>query len=279
MTFLLHRVSPPLSSYVNFLYAAQGVMPFANDCVFPTPSTDLKFNFGDPWRVSDRAEMSGTATCIESWCLGIWDRRHFVEWPKYTDFIGVSFKPGGAYGFLDLPLSELRNCVVPLDALWGDAAEIRDRLHEAKTPERRFALMEDVLLARIAEKSGAAHIVEHVAGQIASGHGARRIGELCDEVGVTRQHLISLFDRMVGCPPKQLARLCRFGHTLESIDPGGPVRWTSVAQEGDYFDQAHFGRDFQALAGLSPSAYLQKRRAAFAEDPDHASVPWVLAAG
>lgn len=84
---------------------------------------------------------------------------------------------------------------------------------------------------------------------------------------------------MVGCTPKQLARLCRFGHTLRTIDLNKPIRWTSIAQDSNYFDQAHFGRDFQAFAGLSPTAYLKKRLAVFAERPDHTTVPWVLPAG
>jgi AraC-like DNA-binding protein len=279
MTFLWHDVAPPLSRYMNFLYAAQGAMPYSRDGIFPTPAADLKFNFGEAWRVSERPESSGAASCKESWCLGIWSQRHFVEWPENTDFIGVSFKPGGAYAFLGVPLSELRNRVVPLQALWGDATEIRERLHDATTPERRFALLEDVLLARLAGNCGAERLVEHVAGQIVGRHGAIRISELCDEVGITHKHLITLFDRMVGCTPKQLARLCRFGHTLRTIDLSKPIRWTSIAHDSDYFDQAHFSREFQAFAGLSPSAYLRKRLAVFAESPDHATVPWVLPAG
>lgn len=279
MTFLWHQVAPPLRRYVNFFYAAQGAMPYSRDGIFPTPAADLKFNFGEPWRVSDLPERSGAASCTESWCLGIWNQRHFVEWPEKTDFIGVSFKPGGAYAFLGTPLAEMRNRVVPLEALWRDAAEIRDRLYEAATPDRRFALLEDVLLARLAEISEAARLVEHVAGQIVVRHGTIKISDLCDEVGITHKHLITLFDRLVGCTPKQLARLCRFGHTLRIIDLTKPIRWTSVAHDNDYFDQAHFGHEFQAFAGLSPSAYLKKRLAVLAESPDHATVPWLLPAG
>lgn len=154
MTFLWHRVAPPLTRYVNFFYAAQGAMPYSRDGVFPTPAADLKFNFGQPWQVSEHPEGSGPTSCNESWCLGIWNRRHFVEWPANTDFIGVSFKPGGAHAFLGVPMSELGNRVVPLEALWGDASEIRDRLYGAATPERRFALLEDALLTRLADNSG-----------------------------------------------------------------------------------------------------------------------------
>jgi len=280
MTFLLHDVAPPLRGYINFLYAAQGTMPYRCDGIFPTPSTDLKFNFGDPWCVRERSDSPAVSVRADSWCMGVWNQRHAVEWPAWTEFVGVSFKPGGAYAFLGVPISELHNRVVALDEIWGrTASEIRERLYDAATPERRFALLEAFLLARLDERSDAARIVDHVAGRIVARHGAARIGELCDEVGVSHKHVITLFNRLVGCTPGELARLCRFQHTLKSIDLAQPVSWTSVAHDSDYFDQAHFSRDFTAFAGLTPTAYLRQRLAVYAERPDHAVVPWMLPAG
>jgi AraC-like DNA-binding protein len=58
-----------------------------------------------------------------------------------------------------------------------------------------------------------------------------------------------------------------------------PPRWTSVAHDRDYFDQSHFIHDFERYAGLSPTDYLAQRSAVYAQQPDHASVPWVLPAG
>jgi hypothetical protein len=85
MTFILHAVAPPLRGYVNFFYVARGSMPYRRDGIFPTASTDLKFNFGDPWRVRERSEGPVISVCTESWCLGIWNRRHLVEWPAQTE--------------------------------------------------------------------------------------------------------------------------------------------------------------------------------------------------
>jgi hypothetical protein len=181
MTFLRHDVALPLTKHVNFLYAADGSMPYARDRIFPTPSIDLKFNFGEPWRVHERLESSVVSVYTDAWCLGIWNQRHLVEWPATTEFLGVSFKPGGAYAFLGVPLSELHNRVVPLDAIWGRAAvQIRERLYDAATPERRFALLENFLLTRLCERPHGAQVVNHVVGRIAGRHGAARIGELRD---------------------------------------------------------------------------------------------------
>jgi len=279
MTFLFHQVVPPLSGSINFLYAVRGAMPYARDRVFPTASTDLKINLGDPWLVED--PRVGTVTSLGTgWCMGIWDRHHLVGWPAATDFVGVSFKPGGAHAFIGAPMAELRNRVVPLDAIWGRAgAELREHLGHTACIERRFALLEAFLGRRWKENDEAAKLVGHVAAAIRSEHGNSRIRDLTASIGVSHKHLITLFHRIVGCTPKELARLTRFHHALNSLDPASPVHWTSVAHEHDFADQAHFTHDFAAYSGLTPTAYLAHRHAIHAEHPEHAGISWVLPAG
>lgn len=279
MTFLYHQVSPPLSDSINFLYAVRGKMPYGRDVVFPTASTDFKINLGDPWLVEDPA-LGTTESLAGGWCMGIWDRHHVVGWPAHTDFVGVSFKPGGAHAFIGAPMGELRNRFVSLDAIWGRAgSEVREQLGNAASVEHRFAMLEAFLLGRWSENYGSAAIVRHVAIAIHRRHGMNRISYFSEATGVSHKHLITLFNRSVGCTPKELARLTRFHHALDSLDVAGPVRWTDVAHEHHYADQPHFTRDFAAYTGLTPTEYLTRRRAIHAERPEHARVPWVLPAG
>lgn len=280
MTFLWHQVSPPLQGDINFLYALRESMPYRRDQIFPTASTDLKINFGEPWHMEDPYGEGAPTVLGNGWCMGIWDHHHVVGWPARTDFVGVSFKPGGAQAFLGVPMSELHNRVVPLDAIWGRAAaQIRQQLFDAKTVERRFALLEEFLLARWRATTGAAQIVNHVSARIIERHGSGTIGELRADIAVSHKHLITLFNRLVGCTPKELARLSRFHHALDSIDVAEPASWTSVAYDNDFFDQSHFTRDFAAFSGLNPTDYLARRRAIHAERPEHALLPWLLPIG
>lgn len=279
MTFLWHPVAAPLSAHIHFLYQWQGPIPHARDAIFPLPASDMKFNLGGPLRLHED-DASRDTVCRESWCVGIWDHRHIIEWPATPHFLGVRFRPGGARAFLGVPLGELHNRMVPLDELWGPlAAEICERLYEARTPARRFAIVEEVLLARLSDAAPPPRIVSHVAGRITAQHGAVSIGALCDEVGVSRKHLVTLFRDHVGCTPKALARLSRFARVLESIDPTQPANWTNVAHDNDYFDQSHFSRDFSAYTGLTPSAYFKVRHSAGARAGDPEAVLGVTPLG
>ena len=261
MTFVRYDVAPPLSRYINFLYQEQWTKASDRNRIFPMPATGLKVNFGEPLRVIEPGRGGAVSAYKESWFVGTWNRHHVVEWPEHTEFIAVSFKPGGAAAFFDVPMAEFQNGIVPLDALWGSAAEdIRDRLHGARTQGRRFALFEEILAGRLRDTVPAPGIVDHVLQRIADRRGAVKIGSLCEEAGITRKHLITLFKRTVGCTPKQLARLHRFGHILNSLDVTRPVDWTSVAHANDYFDQSHFNHDFESHTGLTPTTYLAERR-------------------
>ena len=181
----------------------------------------------------------------------------------------MSFKPGGAYPFLGLPLSELQNQIVSLEAIWGKcAAEIRERLYAAPTLQARFALLEDLLLARLCEAPRGLQAVQYAVTEIARRHGGLSIRELSDRMGMSQKHLIVQFKQMVGCTPKELARLYRFADVLGSIDLTQPVDWTLVAHQFHYHDQSHFIRDFKEFTGHTPTDYLRLRRQMHAEKPD-----------
>jgi AraC-like DNA-binding protein len=181
---------------------------------------------------------------------------------------------------LQLPLSEMHNQVVSLDMIWGPfAAEIRERLFAAPTLAARFILLEQLLLDRFSPVPYGLDVVQYATKQIAAHHGALSIRALSDEIGISQKQLIAHFKRLVGATPKELARLYRFHHALEIIDPTQPVDWAAVAQQCCYYDQSHFNKDFEAFAGHSPGEYLRLRRRVYGEHPQHAQNLLLLPAG
>jgi len=208
-------------------------------------------------------------TLTESWALGLWSTYHIVDWPLDLQCVGVSFKPGGAFPFLGLPLSELQNQIVSLDAIWGTfAAELRERLYAAPTIQARFALLEKILLARLRGIPPGLEPVQYAVAEIARHHGTLSIRRLSDSMGMSQKHLIVQFKQMAGCTPKELGRLYRFGDILASIDLTQPVDWTRVAHQFFFHDQSHFIRDFREFSGHTPGDYLRLLRQMHAEKPD-----------
>ena len=272
MTYIVHKPSPPLDSFIHRLYYANSALPYRREKVLPMPWLELKVNFGGMFQAYEADSAQPLAICGESWVAGLWTQSHIVDRPTDVQRIGVTFKLGGAYPFLQIPLFELHNQLVSLDAIWGSfAAEVRERLYAAKTIEARFTLFEQVLLARLAEPPYWLKAVQYAIEQIARQHGVLSIRTLSDDMGMSQKHLIEQFKLIVGGTPKELARLYRFVRILHQIDLTQAVNWTRVAHDSLFYDQSHFNRDFESFSGHNPTDYLSLRRQVQAERPEHAS--------
>ena len=201
--------------------------------------------------------------------IGTWSVSHIAEWPSNTRFFAVCFKPGGAYPFLRLPLSELHNQFVPLDAIWGQCApEIRERLYAAPTIQARFDLLERLLVACLCDIPYGLKVVQDAIAEIARQHGALSIRKLSNHIGISQNHLLTQFKRMVGVSPKEFAGLYRLQHVLRIVDATKSVDWAQIAQQSGYYDQAHLTKDFKVRLGQSPIDYLRLRRQIQAKSPE-----------
>jgi AraC-like DNA-binding protein len=280
MTYIVYTPSPPLDAFIHRLYYANSTLPYEREKILPMPWLELKVNFGGAFQAYDTDSELPFATCAESWVTGLWSESHIVDRPPDVQRIGVTFKLGGAYPFLGIPLSELHNQIISLDAIWGSFAdEIRERLYATPTIQARFALFEQLLLARLGEVPYWLKPVQYAIEQIARQNGALSIRALSDEMGISQKHLIEQFKRIVGGTPKELARLYRFVHMIRSIDSTQPVNWTRMAHDSLFYDQSHFNREFEAFTGHNPTSYLRLRHRIYSETPHHASYLHLLPTG
>ena len=90
---------------------------------------------------------------------------------------------------------------------------------------------------------------------VATGGGVE-IGGLAAEVGWSRRHLSEKFRTEVGLTPKVAARVLRFERARHLL--GLPTRpgLAAVAVACGYYDQAHFTREWNELAGCTPTRWI-----------------------
>src|SRR4029434_3904410 len=168
---------------------------------------------------------------------------------------------------------------VAVEQVWGRpaVAELRDRLATADGAHEMLTLLEEELLRRLCETPGLG-LVRHTSSVIAATSGAVAIGDLRVAAGVSSTHLAQRFKELIGVTPKRLARAHRFTATVFAINLAGPIDWGDLAGGAGYFDQAHFGHEFQAFTGLTPTRYVEVRPRFLREDPGHALDGWPLPA-
>ena len=162
--------------------------------------------------------------------------------------IGVRFKPGYAGLFLDAPLDEFTDTVLPQ----RDLAILASRVCEARSTQVRLSLIAEALRRDVAPDTRVTQSIDAI---VKTG-GRRSVKDICDDAGVSRQHLARLFARHVGINPKMFARIVRFRRALRLART---QRWSDLAQELGYFDHSHLIAEFREFAGENPVPFFQAR--------------------
>ncbi|PGH46596.1 AraC family transcriptional regulator [Micromonospora sp. WMMA1996] len=269
---------PPLDGLIDDLYYLEGAPPYARLTLPPMPAALLIVNLGAPFRIRAGADL-GAAEYADGCVVTTPTRALEFSYPPRTRSVGAHVKPWGLAPFLPMPAVELCDRPVTIEQVWGRpaVAELRDRLATAARPQQMLTLLEEELTRRLGETAGLG-LVRRTSGVIAAAGGAVAIGDLSVAAGVSSTHLAQRFKHLVGVTPKRLARAHRFATAVFSIDPAEPVDWGDLAGRAGYFDQAHFGHEFRAFTGLTPTRYVEVRRRFLREHPGHVLDGWPLPA-
>jgi AraC-like DNA-binding protein len=257
MTILRYRPLAPLNRFVEWLWWSQRDLPQLHcEHMLPSASTQLIFALHDATYTWQRRSSDESST----WTRGIvhgpqWS--YFVSGPKPCGAVaGVSFRPGMAGAVLGVPISEITDRHVSIDALWGASGRsMRQRLLDADEPMAVLRALEQDLVLRLRRPLLIHPAVAHALADPARGWGFTRISNIQRHTGYSSKHFISLFRGAVGLTPKHYYRVKRFTGVLQSIAGGVGSSLAATAASMGYSDQSHMTREFRALAGITPTQY------------------------
>ncbi|GAA2112976.1 AraC family transcriptional regulator [Actinomadura alba] len=246
-----------LRAYIGY-WSASG--PAGRVHTMPTRTTTLIINLGEPLRLLYMPDPGFGAGAFTSFVAGMHDGPGMYEHPGRQSGIQLDLTPLGAYTLLGLPMSELTNTAVGLSDLLGPATDrFVTRLKETPGWSDRFDLLDRMLLARLEAGPVPSPEVARAWRLLSANAGRMSVGELANEVGWSRKHLVNRFKQQVGLSPKVTARVLRFLRAVELMEHGAPS-FVDIALACGYYDQAHLNREFLALAGRTPTELLAARR-------------------
>ena len=194
----------------------------------------------------------------ESLIYGVHTER-FERCLEGLDFVfGIKFKPGGFYPFLKAPVSTLANRSLPAQSVFGvGCPSLAPRIATCASVDAMTVVAEAFLLANLAPPdpnvARASMLVSTIAGDL----GITSVDRLMATAGIDKRALQRIFQKYVGIGPKWVIKRYRLHEAIAQIQDGAPVDWAALSLELGYFDQAHFGRDFRALVGQSPTEYAR----------------------
>jgi AraC-like DNA-binding protein len=171
--------------------------------------------------------------------------------------VGIELTPLGARSMFGMPAGALAGEVVELDELLGrSAVELRDRMATAPDWSARFRVLDEVLTRTLRDAEPPAPEIVHAWRALSARDGAISVNELAEEIGWSRRHLSERFRDEIGLTPKVTARIMRFEQAKLLLRTPGRPGLADVAAQCGYYDQAHMNREWNELAGCSPTVWM-----------------------
>jgi len=183
-----------------------------------------------------------------------------IEPTGETSIFSVRFHPEGFFPFATIPIKKMENTAVSLEELFDkDGQEIEQKILDTSSTSERINLIETFLLNRLADTETIDRMIKSTVNTILTANGQLSIDELSKQIKINRRQLERKFSSAVGLSPKQLSKTVRLQATLKMLLTGQFTSLTALAYQGEYYDQAHFIKDFKEFTGLTPKEFYGNR--------------------
>ena len=217
----------------------------------PDGFVDWVFHIGTPW--SFRFPDSTTVKQTNRFHVFGQIKRH-VDLNISSgrlDLFGVKFFPWSARLIWKVDMHYLTDsCDDLLNLDMKRMAELQDRLMMAKDTHQRVELTENYL------ESFAHFKTDETLKPILMLMHFNRDLELKQEFGFGLRRLEQRFKAEIGISPKLFGRTLRLNRLIQEMRGNTQVTLTQMALEADFYDQAHFIKDFKKFTGYSPRQFL-----------------------
>ena len=224
--------------------------------VIPDGCIEMAFVFGDEIKryTSDDEFIIGPREVI----IGQITETTYIEPTGYVDSFTVRFYPYGFANFVSTPLEALATTETPLARFFGEASagRLAHRMIQAGDTKARIAIIEEFLLSRLSDTGTIDTIVQTTIETMFATKGSSAIKAMVKNDASKRRQLEREFKQKIGISPKQLGKVIRLQTALKRVLNRQSETLTEIAYESEYYDQAHFIKDFREFTGTTPKKFL-----------------------
>lgn len=177
---------------------------------------------------------------------------------RYDWLLLIEIHPAKLYPLVRLPQAELLDMSLPfsdIDSLLD--RRIKELMEQHNTIDGLIESLDALFLTYLAQSSLHPPIEVALAALLRCGGqvDSRTLSQACC---MSQRQLERLFRQYVGPSVKTFSRILRVNRAMRYMSSFN-CSLTTIAVDSGYYDQSHFVRDFKALCGISPTAYLERR--------------------
>ena len=218
--------------------------------IFPRAGPSLYINFA--------CYFSKENLWMKSGMSGIHDQFYFLEHASGStiDEIIIQFSSFGLSMFSEVNVHELKNNLIdPYGVFGSGSSHLYEQLGNS-APKQRIDIIENAFKKFIRDIKVEDQVIHKIAGAI------MRDQVLPSPVDIERLSNLSFrqierkFQRLIGVNMRLFNKIVRFEKSMSSMAAEESNKLlTETAYEYNYYDQAHFIREFKELSGLTPKEF------------------------
>ncbi len=224
----------------------------------PNSFCSLVVNYGDPYFLQNKKyqRLSVPPQFISG--LSIYSYQLFLK--GTIGIAGIVLKPAALSTLFGLPSFEFTEERKDLLKLLKQTyvQEYVENIKKASSAVEKVKLMEDFLLHHYRITRPEPDYIDYAANLIVEKNGMLQVYDLLPNSCMSRRTFERKFFHKVGLSPKYYARIRRISYVCNLIAGKKKVNWPDVFYEAEYFDQAHFIKDFENFIGRTPQQYLRE---------------------
>ena len=246
MKFDKHLPADQLKPYIKYFVVSENELENEYK-VFPSSALVIGFQYkGQLTTIKENTESRLTSAGI----TGITDGFKIFKNSAGIGTILVYFTEIGFTHFASHPANELFNVSISLDNIFDkkSVTEVEEKLTIATTGKQRIKVVEQFLVSQLKDIKTDKLIVEAVK-LIYQSNGTIRIKELNEKLFISQSPFEKRFRKVVGTTAKKFASIVRFNAVLDNLSNTKSL--TEICYENNFFDQAHFIKDFKQFTGYT----------------------------
>ena len=235
----------------------------------PNGFCSIVFNYGDSYYLQnkkyDRIQVPKQFISGQN----IYSYKLFLQ--GTIGITGIVFKPAALATIFQIPIFEYTEERIDLYKVFKKQVvdQYVNQISAASSEDQRITVLEDFIMKQYRLQKPEPDYIDEAANHIVEKNGMLQVGDLLKNSFMSRRSFERKFFQKVGLSPKYYARIRRIGYLCNLIAGKKKVDWQSVFHECEFYDQAHFIKDFEEFTGRTPQQYLRENNelANFVEKP------------
>jgi AraC-like DNA-binding protein len=247
-------VNRNLHPYITAFWQTEGCPHYAVETILPKGVIELIFSFDDAvaynTSINNRSQL--TPRCFVN---GMNTRPVHLKLPVQQTFFGIELHPAAAKLLLDVPGGTFLDKITDLELVSKSFGSLWHRLAAAANFHKRVAIAEQWMAGTIKPVDERAI---SIAGFLKNSMETESVSGLATAFCYSTRQLHRKMQEFFGMPTEGVIRYKRYLHALQQMHRT-EATLTQIAHHTNYYDQAHFIREFREFTSLTPGEYRQQQ--------------------